>query len=134
VSLELADGKTVELALDKLVPEDREFILGHFKIEAPPAPKEGDPHRSDATPLSQDNVPHPLGKISGPIESAPGSTFHIYLPKSLKEGRKAPLLHFNGASGGNPGGMQRYLSGVERFGWILVASVESKNGATDYNR
>ncbi len=127
VSLELANGETVELALDQLVPEDREFILGHFKIEAPATPKEGDPHRSGAVPLSPKDAPHPLGEISGPIESAPGSTYHIYLPKSLKEGRKAPLLHFNGSGGGGPVQMQRYISGVERFGWIFVASVESKN-------
>lgn len=127
VRLELANGKTVELALDKLVPEDREFILGHFKIEAPAAPKEGDPQRSAAAPLSQENAPHPIGTISGKLESSPGSTYHIYLPKSLKEGRRAPLLHFNGAGGGNPAQMQRYISGVERFGWILVASVESSN-------
>lgn len=127
VSLELANGKTVALAIDKLVPEDREFVLGHFKIEAAPTPKAGDPHRSSAIPLAQDNSPHPLAKITDKVQSAPGSNYHIYLPKSLKEGRKAPLLHFNGAGGGRPSEMQRYLSGVERFGWILVASVESSN-------
>lgn len=124
VTLELANGKTISLALEKLVPEDRTFIFDHFKITPP---KEGDPHRSGAAQLSQENAPHPLGKISGPFQSAPGSSYYIYLPKSLKQGRKAPLLHFNGSSGGQPKSFQPYLSGVERFGWIMVASVESAN-------
>jgi hypothetical protein len=124
VTLELANGKTVPLALDKLVPDDRKFILDHFKIEAP---KAGEPQRSGVARLSQEKAPHPLGQMTGPIQSAPGSNYHVYLPKSLKEGRKAPVLHFNGAGGYQAHIVNKFIPGVERFGWILIASVESKN-------
>lgn len=124
VTLELASGKKVSIPLEKLLPEDRDFVLKHFDIVAP---KPGDPQRSSDPPIREEGLPFPLGKISGPVESAPGSHYHIYLPKSLREGRRAPLLHFNGATGGSPGEMQRYIDGCERFGWILVASVESHN-------
>jgi dienelactone hydrolase len=77
--------------------------------------------------IVEEGLDHPPGKVSGPVASAEGSHYHIYIPKSLRKGRKAPLLHFNGSGGGNPGEMKRYLGGCERFGWILVASVESHN-------
>ena len=124
VTLELASGKKVSIPLEKLLPEDRDFVLKHFDI-VPPKP--GDPQRSADPPIREEGLAHPLGKISGPVESASGSHYHIYPPKSLREGRRAPLLHFNGSGGGSPGEMQRYIEGCERFGWILVASVESHN-------
>ena len=124
VKLELASGKTIDLELDKLAAGDKEFIFKHFKIVPP---KEGDPVRSTDAPIREQGQPHPPGKISGPVESAEGSHYYIYIPKSLREGRRAPLLHFNGSGGGNPGEMKRYLAGCDRFGWIMVASVESKN-------
>lgn len=124
VKLELASGKTVDLPLAKLVAEDREFVIKHFNIVAP---KEGDPIRSTDALIGEEGLDHPPSKVSGPVASAEGSRYHIYIPKSLRKGRKAPLLHFNGSGGGNPGEMKRYLGGCERFGWILVASVESHN-------
>lgn len=127
VTLDMGNGKTVQLSLDKLVPADREFILSHFQIKAAPAPAAGAPLRGGTAGLTQEQAPHPLGKITGPIKSAPGSSYHIYLPNSLKEGRKAPVLHFNGAGGYQAQLVKRYFSGIERFGWIMIASVESKN-------
>ncbi len=124
VTLELASGKTISLPLEKLVAEDRMAILTHFGITPP---KEGDPVRSTATPRDPAKAEHPLGKVAGPIESAPGSNYFIYLPKSLKQDRPAPVLHFNGSGGGNADQMKRYIGGCERFGWILVASKESSN-------
>ncbi len=121
VTLELASGKSIDLPLERLIPEDRKAILSHFKIEPP---KEGDPIRSDAKPLEHEA----LGKVSAPIESAPNSHYLLYLPKSLKEGRPAPLLHFNDSGGVDPGRMQIYTAACDRFGWILAGSVESKNG------
>jgi hypothetical protein len=111
--------------LEKLVPEDREAILSHFKIEPP---KEGDPIRSNDPVLSGDGLDYKIGETTENVESAPDSHFHIYLPKSLKQERPAPVLHFNNASSVKPGGLKPYISASERFGWILVGSVESKNG------
>lgn len=127
VTLELEPGKTVQLGLDKLVPADREFLCKHFQIKVAPAAGADEPQRSGVPSIAQADAPHPLGQITGPIKSAPGSTYHIYLSKSLKAGRKAPVLHFNGAGGYQAHIVQRYLRGIERFGWIMVASVESKN-------
>jgi dienelactone hydrolase len=127
VTLELEPGKSVQLGLDKLIPADREFLLNHFHIKAAPAAAADEPQRSGEAAIEQANAPHPLGQITGPIKSAPGSSYHIYVSKSLKQGRKAPLLHFNGAGGYQAHLVQRYLRGIERFGWIMVASVESKN-------
>jgi hypothetical protein len=92
MKLELASGKSIDLPLEKLVPTDRETILSHFKIVPP---KEGDPVRSDAEPADPKLLAHPLGRISGPVQSAPGSTYHIYLPTTLKKNRPAPMIHFN---------------------------------------
>jgi dienelactone hydrolase len=101
--------------------------MKHFSITVKPEPAADEPQRSGEASIAQANAPHPLGQITGPIKSAPGSSYHIYVSKSLKEGRKAPVLHFNGAGGYQAHIVQRYLRGIERFGWIMVASVESKN-------
>lgn len=124
VELELTSGKTIELLLEKLIPADRETILGHFGIGLP---KEGEPVRSDAEPADPSGFDQPLGKVSGAIESAPGSHYLIYLPTTLKKGRPAPLLHFNDSGNVDAGRMTGYVDGCERFGWILVGSVESSN-------
>jgi hypothetical protein len=127
VKLELANGSIINLDLEKIVPKDREFILEHFGVETAPAPVPGAPVRSTTPPADAAQLPYPQGVVSGPIESAPGSNYFIFLPKSLKQGRKAPVLHFNGAGGGGPSAIQTYLPGAERFGWIMVASAESRN-------
>lgn len=126
VTLELASGKTLTLPLEKLVPADREAILSHFKIELP---KEGDPIRSSDPALQADGLDYPIGETKGDVESAPDSHFHIYLPKSLKKDRPAPVLHFNNAGAVQPGGLAPYIPACERFGWILVGSAESSNKA-----
>lgn len=128
VKLELVNGSVVEIGLEKIVPADRTFILEHFGVKAVPLPGPNDPVHSKTPPADPEKLPYPLGKANGPIESAPGSTYFIYLPKSLKQGRKAPVLHFNGAGGGGPSAIQGFFPGADRFGWIIVASVESKNG------
>ncbi len=125
VTLELASGKTVTLPLEKLIPKDRESIISHFEIEMP---KEGDPVRSEDAALSGQGLDYALGEVTPNVESAPDSHFHIYLPKSLKKDRPAPVLHFNNSGNVQPGGLKPFISACERFGWILVGSAESKNG------
>ena len=124
VKLELTSGKTMDLLLDKLVPADREAIMDHFGIELP---KEGEPTPSDAQPADPSGFDQPLGKVSGAIESSPGSHYHIYLPTTLKKDRPAPLLHFNDSGNVDAEQMKGFVDGCERFGWILVGSVESSN-------
>ena len=70
------------------------------------------------------------GKISG-IISCEGSEwhYHVYLPKAFHMGRKWPVCFIMSAGGGKGGKpISRYIKGAERFGCILVTSVESKNG------
>jgi hypothetical protein len=128
VKLELPTGRIVAIPLEKLVPEDREFVMQHFKPGAAPATTGvAAAVRSSDAVIQETGQNYEVGKISAPLESAPGSHYLIYVPKSLRQGRKAPLLHYNGSGGGKPQFIQRYISGCERFGWILVASVESHN-------
>lgn len=124
VTLELASGKSITLPLEKLIPADRKAILDHFGIKPP---KEGDPIRSEDTPLSADGLDYKIGQTTGNIQSAPGSHFHIYLPKTLKTGRPAPVLHYNNSGQISPQNLSQYIPACERFGWILVASAESSN-------
>jgi hypothetical protein len=46
----------------------------------------------------------------------------------LRKGRLAPLLHFNGSGGGSANSVKKHIEGAELNGWIVAASVESKNG------
>jgi len=68
-----------------------------------------------------------IGEVVGPIDAGGDSHYFLYVPKSLKEGRKAPLLHFNGSGGGSAASLSRYIAGAETNGWIVVANVESRN-------
>ena len=68
-----------------------------------------------------------IGQVMGPIDAGSGSHYFLYIPKSLKEGRKAPLLHFNGSGGGSAASLDRYIAGAESNCWIVVANVESRN-------
>ncbi len=126
VTLLLNSGNKIQVPLEKLIESDQAFILDHFGIVVP---KEGEPLRSNVAPISQDDVPYELGKIEGPISSKGASNYYIYVPKSLKKGRPAPLLHYNGSGGGDPGKMKAYVEGCERFGWVMVASKESSNSS-----
>lgn len=118
VTLETPAGRVLKVPADKLAPGERAFLDEHFGRAG------GGDAKDTGAPAS---LAHPLGKVAGPIE-ARGSHYFLYLPKSLKAGRTAPLLFFTNAGGGNPGGLNALLEGSEICGWILAISVESKNG------
>ncbi len=122
-TLERADGKKVEVAMAIFVDEDRKFLEEHFEIEAP---KPGEPAKSGAAPA--EDLPHAQGEVVGPLDAGDGATYYLYLPKSLKEGRLAPLLFYTDAGGGNPGLIKGLTEGAELCGWVMAASVQSKNG------
>ena len=121
VSLRKEDGTALKVPLAKFAPEDRDFLVKHFGAAA--APSAGGSSAAFVT----DGLPHPIGKTTGPIKTGNGSSYFVYLPKTLRQGRKAPLLHFNGAGGGSAGSLKNYIEGAEINGWILAACVESKN-------
>lgn len=121
--LERADGQKVEVPLSVFVEADRELLEKHFEIEAP---KAGEPESSGAEAAT--DLPHAQGEVVGPIDAGDGSSYHLYLPKSLKQGRNAPLLFYTNAGGGNASLIKDLTEGAELCGWVLAVSVESKNG------
>lgn len=124
VTLKTADGREFAVPLDKFVKEDQDFLKEHFEIKAP---EPGQPVASSAAVI-REGLTHPVGKVAGPIDAGGGSHYFVYVPKSLREGRKAPILFYNGSGRGSAKTIQRYSEGAEVNGWILATSVESKNG------
>ena len=110
VIMERADGQTLEAPLRIFVQEDQKR-LKHLFLTAEGG---GEFHV-------------PVGQIAGPVSSGDYSYF-IYIPKSLRIDREAPLLYFTAAGGGSQGQMHRLVKGAELTGWVVVCSVESRNG------
>lgn len=122
--LERADGGKVPVPLSVFTEKDLKFLQEHFKIVLP---KPGDPIRSEARPA--EGLAHPLGKAVGPISAGAGSSYFVYLPKSLKQGRAAPLIFYTNAHRGGAGTVMSLVEAAELCGWIIGASVESCNDA-----
>ncbi|QJE95782.1 hypothetical protein [Luteolibacter luteus] len=112
VSFERKDGKTLKVPLDKLADADRKALEEHFKV--------------DATGNAAPDLGHPQGETSGPIDAG-GSKYFVYLPKSLKGGRKYPLLFYTASGGGSKDTLNALTEGAEICGWVVACSVESKN-------
>jgi dienelactone hydrolase len=122
VQLERADGTKLAVDLAKFTDEDQAALRDHFGAAADagggPAAAAGDP----ATDL-----PHPLGQPTGELTCG---AFHyfLYLPNSLRQGEKHPVVFVMSPGGGNAGTIGSYRPGAERNGWIIAVSNESKNG------
>lgn len=117
ITLEKRDGSKIIISRSKLSEDDVKLISTYFKQT----------HNTKKDAGAPKNTPSELGKISKPIAATDKSHYLLFLPASLKDGRKAPVMHFNGSGGGNEGEMERYIEGAGRFRWILAASIESKN-------
>jgi len=126
VLFKLADGRELAVPMDKLSTADQEFLTGHFGKEAaePPA---GVAAGSGAEFIT-DGLAHKIGEVVGPIANGEGSNYFLYIPKTLRKGRLAPLMHVNDATGCNANNVKGFIEGAEICGWIVAASVESKNG------
>jgi hypothetical protein len=123
VSLKKSDGKVITVKLSIFIEEDQKLIQEHFKI-VPPKP--GEPEKSNLKPA--ENLAQAIGQQHMSIEATADSHYLLYIPKSLKEGQKAPVLFNTHSSGGARSGITELVEGAELCGWILAASVESKNG------
>ncbi len=123
VLLKLADGRELTVPLDKLSAADREFLTAHFGEESEVAASTG----SDAAFVTE-GLAQKIGEVVGPIDAGEGSHYFLYIPKSLRKDRLAPLMHVNDAGGGNANSVKGFIEGAEICGWVLAASVESKNG------
>lgn len=129
VQLKLADGRELAVPLDKLSAADKEFLTGHFGEEAAKESPAGAAAGSAAEFIT-DGLTHEIGKVVGPIANGEGSNYFLYIPKTMRKGRLAPLMHVNDAGGGNANSVKGFIEGAEICGWVLAASVESKNGNT----
>lgn len=123
VLLKLGDGRELAVPLDKLSASDREFLTDHFGEESNTAEATG----SGATFVTE-GLAQQIGQVVGPIDAGEGSHYFLYIPKSLRKDRLAPLMHVNDSGGGNARSVKGFIEGAEICGWVLAASVESKNG------
>ena len=114
------------VTFDIFSDEDRIFLIKHFGLEKT-LPLPGHPQLSPI-PKINDGLPHAIGEVLGPIDAGDGSHYFLYIPSTLRKDRKAPLLLYTGAGGGKAGSVWRHIEGAEIAGWIIAASVESKNG------
>lgn len=123
VQLKLADGRELAVPMDKLSAADQEFLTEHFGKQDPVGEAAG-----SGGELITDGLGQKIGEVVGPIANGEGSNYFLYIPKSLRKGRLAPLMHVNDAGGGNANSVKGFIEGAEICGWVLAASVESKNG------
>ena len=120
------DGSEIVVPLAKFVPEDRAFLEHHFRAASAPATPTPPTSAGKSVPLAAP-LAHPSGQVSGPHDAGKGSHYFIYIPNSLKEKRGAPLLFYTGSIGGTASHVKAHIKGAEINGWIVAASVESKN-------
>lgn len=125
VLLKLADGRGLTVSLDKLSAADREFLTEHFGEESDTAVSTG-----SGAAFVTEGLAQKIGEVVGPIDAGKGSHYFLYIPKSLRKDRLAPLMHVNDAGGGNANSVKGFIEGAEICGWVLAASVESKNGSS----
>lgn len=115
VTLETTAGKVIKLKAEMLVEADRALLNTHF---------------SDKAAVVVPAAAVAPGQVLGPV-AAGESHYYYYVPKSLRPGRKAPLLFFTGAGNGDAGRLTKFQEGAEICSWILAISVECKNGLPD---
>lgn len=133
VHLKKSNGAVVKVKLSLLTGADQEFLKKHFKIDDSKQKAEDNALEGSGAAAAE-GLAQPAGKLSGPI-SANGSTYYVYVPKTLKAGRKASLLFYTHSGGGGNGHLINQLSdAAETLGWIMAISVESKNGNRDNSK
>jgi len=129
VYLKKSSGKIIPVKLSLLTDADQIFLKKHFELnEEEAAEKEADASPEGSGKASADGLAHPVGELSGPI-IANGSNYYVYVPKTLKQGRKASLLFYTHSGGGGKGQLiKQFADAAETLGWVMAISVESKNG------
>ncbi|MDP0492502.1 MAG: hypothetical protein Q7Q71_15760 [Verrucomicrobiota bacterium JB023] len=117
VTFETTDGRKLTVPLNKLVSEDQAFLKKHFAGKLPSLP---------ALPAPP-NLPYEQGKVHGPIDTGQGSSYYLYLPKSLSAEYPAPLFLWTGSAPSRAGALNHFIEGAELTGMVIAASVESCN-------
>ena len=116
VTIKTARGASFKLPLERFSAEDQTFIKDAYKADnTKPA------YQAAAIDVEQ-------GKIIGPVQATKKSSYHLYVPTSLVEGREAPLYMITLPSGGKQSKAVSGLKGIsELLGAVVALSVESSN-------
>ncbi len=122
VVLRSSKGRVIKLALNKLSSEDQSYLKENHAPEAPEI--------KEATP--PENLPIPLGQISGPIDTPEGKPYFIYLPKTMVAGEKAPLLLWVDAARSNANMLKRFLAIADLTGFALATPVGKLNSPNNW--
>lgn len=120
-------GRELEVGLDLIIEKERNLLIKHFNLEGT-VRMPGRPIHS-STPKHDEELPYPKGEISGPIKTGDGSTYFLYVPTTLKKDQPAPLIFLTQPGGGGKNRIAAYKAAVERLGYVLAISVESKNNS-----
>ena len=107
VFLKASSGREFKVPMEKFTKEDRKLLSEHFAIKEP---EPGQPMSSEV-PLVAEGLTYPIGEVSGPIDAGEGSHYFVYVPKSLRKGRKASLMLVTGAGGGKCRGCEDVFRG-----------------------
>ena len=135
VKLKTTNGRVIEVPSWKLCQADRDLIKdlssgGGSAGDTGAAATPGGSARG-LLPMPEyarpTGLPHPAGKVVGPIEAAPNAHYMLYLPTTLRAGRKAPLLFYTNAVGGKGRLIDELTPAAEINGWVLAVSIESRN-------
>lgn len=129
VHLKKANGSVIKVDIELLVKKDQKILTDYFKIRPDGTNRktadDTTPKKSGAKALT--DLSQPQGTVVGPIEAG-GSHYYLYLPKSLKIDRLAPLLFYTHSGGAkNPKLITGLTDSAETLGWIMAISIESSN-------
>lgn len=127
VVLKTTAGKEISVPVSRLSSADRIYIAEQRRNPEPASTETTTIQLKEIKQNPPKNLPYKLGEIIGPIEADSDAHYLLYLPTTLREGRKAPLLFYTHSGGGNRNLLEPIIKGAELNGWVLAVSMESRN-------
>ncbi|MEO0414858.1 MAG: hypothetical protein AAF226_07900, partial [Verrucomicrobiota bacterium] len=94
VKMERAGGSVITVPIMSFVPDDQDRILDHFGSDGELLLEDG-----SGVPLLTESE-FPMGAVHGPV-IAGESSYYVYVPKSLRKDRLAPILFYTNVAGGD---------------------------------
>jgi len=116
-------GRQMTVPVTKLCKADQDYLAAYVK-------KQAAQRRAVAQAV---DLPYAQGEVVGPINAGTRNNYLLYLPRSLTNARKAPLLFYTHSMGGSKALFKGITEGAEINGWIIAMSVESNNKNKDDN-
>ena len=108
------NGRKLKVPLNKLSPSDQAYLNDFFEGE-----------NTDASPAA---VAVGKSETVGPIDAGDGSSYFLYLPKTLVPGGSAPLLFWTGSGESHAKTLNHWKKTADIIGIALACSKEAKNG------